>query len=205
MEKESKDLFFYDALKNAQPLAFLASFSIIIGIISFSNIELSKIHQDAIIAGVMFILSFIMSLLFQLFSKSGLADLAKYTKYFFLAVGIFHLLHIVTTFGSLIDKIPIFVAGWLFFVLGAVTFIQGYTRQKTVLMKKKLFWINYKLSPIIMGSGLLIIGIPALFVAFTGEILPFDWVWLLIIGIPLALFGMVLRMISEQLIFKKYY
>ena len=74
-----------------------------------------------------------------------------------------------------------------------------------VLMKKKLFWINYKLSPIIMGSGLLIIGIPALFVAFTGEILPFDWVWLLIIGIPLALFGMVLRMISEQLIFKKYY
>ena len=205
MENDSGDPLFYNALKNAQPLAFLASFSIIIGIIAYGNDEISKIHQDAIIAGVMFILSFIMSLLFQLFPQSGLSSLARYTKYFFVAVGIFHLLYIVVTFGADIDKIPIFVAGWLFFALGIVTFLRGYARQKTLLMKKKLFLINYKISPIISGLGFLIIGIPALFVAFTGEVLPFDWSWLLYIGMPLGAFGFFLEILTDQIILKKYY
>jgi len=206
MTSQSKDPKFYEALKNSQPLAFLASFSIIIGILALNYEDLRQIHDNAIIAGFMFIFSFIMSLVFQIFGDRnyGLSQLARYSKYFFLAVGIFHLLLIAIHFGAEIEKIPKFVVGWLCLVLGGSVFGVAYTKKRTSFHHEKSYLIYDKTGPTLLGLGFLIIGIFALFVTFTGYEIPFDWVWIVYLGMFISMIGVVLMVIGETLLKRKF-
>lgn len=198
---------FYEALKNAQPLAFLASFSMVIGILAFSNNDLISIRQDAIVAGFMFIFSFVMSLISQLFGRHnyGLNQLAKYTIYFFLAVGIFHWLLIAITFSSEILKIPKLLGAWIFFLLGGGIFVRAYTAKIHPAFKNdKFLFIYHKLAPGLAGFGMLFMGIIFLFIIFTNYELPFDWPWVLYIGLGIGLPGIALLVISEFVLSRRH-
>ncbi len=206
MTSDPSDSKFYEAIKNSQPLAFLASFSIIIGILALNNDDLRQIHNDAIIAGFMFIFSFIMSLIYQIFGdrNNGLSPLVRYSQYFFLAVGIFHLLLIAIKFSAEIEQIPKYVVGWLFFVLGGTMFVYAYTKKRIPLHNEKSFLIYDKTGLSLLGLGMLIIGVFALFVTFTGYEVPFDWLLPLYLGVFISMIGVALMVTGEFLLKRKY-
>lgn len=124
----------YDALKNSQPIAFLASLAIVIAAFTSSNDKLSSVYIDASIASFTFIFSFICSLAYQIQPKleSPLIDItasepnstyssnreilfafARYGTYFFLIIGIAYLLLIAYEFGKSHVQLHNIVIGWL--------------------------------------------------------------------------------------------
>ena len=92
MTIDKNSIKFYDGLKNSQPLVFLASFSIIIGILTWDHEALPNIHKYAIIAGLSFIFSFVMSLSSQYIGNKwdSFRQFANWSKFLFLVIGIIH-------------------------------------------------------------------------------------------------------------------
>ena len=116
-DKATNDREFYSALKNAQPLALLGSLSIVIAVFSTENY--SEIHSYAIIAGFMFIFSFISSLFYQLIfvKEGGLRQFVRWTVYFFLIIGIAQLLRVAVGLSTTIPQIMSFVLAWVFLAM----------------------------------------------------------------------------------------
>lgn len=105
---------FYEALKNSQPLAFLASISIGIAVLIHSTSQqLPTIYNYAIIAGAMFLASFITSLVYQLLAVSQeFKQQARWSQYAFMAFGILYLFLIMLNFSQTIPQIIFIVFGW---------------------------------------------------------------------------------------------
>jgi hypothetical protein len=184
---------FYTALKNSQPLAFLASFSIIIGILSLDKPALPAIHQDAILAGFMFIFSFIASLVSQISENrdKALEILGRGSTYFFLSVGILYLLSIAAKFSTIFSQIPTFVFGWMLLFMGGAFFIQIViklqTTKKILRGPNKLLDIQNEIAQPIIGSGFLILGGFLLASAFLER--DFDWIVLIQTSITIGGIG----------------
>jgi hypothetical protein len=113
---------FYNALRDSQPLAFLASLSIAIAVLSGDKI--AEIHNHAIIAGSMFIFSFIISMFSKTIvtSKGELKQYVNWTRNFFLIIGIGYLTLTVLDFSKNLPQIIRFVFAWIF-LAGALSFI----------------------------------------------------------------------------------
>lgn len=137
-EEPPKKSSFYDSLKNAQPLAFLASLSIVIAAFTYSNEKLPNVYVYATLASFTFLFSFIFSMisqlyrpeykisiiesppgfiraykdLFILFSRSGV--------YFFLIFGIIYLLLVAYEFTKIHLQLFNVLIGWLQLFTGTV-------------------------------------------------------------------------------------
>lgn len=160
---------FYEALKNSQPLAFLASISIGIAVLIHSTSQqLPTIYNYAIIAGAMFLASFIASLAFQLLLVTNESkQMARWSQYVFLMLGIFYLVLIMLNFSQTIPQIIELVFGWVLFGLG-ISFI---ITLKKEMEKEKMG--NLKLGySITLAIFLLTVGSMLLLFAFYPQILP---------------------------------
>lgn len=125
--KESNKIF-HEFLKNSQPLAFLASFSMIIAVFAFSNKEFGSIYTNAVLAASMFTVSFVCSYLSQVFvhreEKEGydkpfsLFESIRYGTYFFFGIGVIYLILIVNEFAKSLPQIPSIVSGWIWLFAG---------------------------------------------------------------------------------------
>lgn len=113
---------FYTALRDSQPLAFLASLSIAIAVLSGNKI--AEIHNHAIIAGSMFIFSFIISMFSKtvVMSEGELKQYVNWTRNFFLIIGIGYLTLTVLDFSKDLPQIIRFIFAWMF-LAGALSFI----------------------------------------------------------------------------------
>ena len=143
-EVEDKDKKFYDALKNAQPLAFLASVSIGIAVLihAIPTPQLPVgIDNYAISAGSYFLFSFIVSLVYQIveFPKRT-KQFLRWTKHFLLVIGILFLLLIVLTFSIKIPQIVTLPMGWVFLAMGIYMIIDLKKEWKSI--KKDKFRIG---------------------------------------------------------------
>ena len=108
---------FHTVIRNSQPMAFLASLSIIIAVFTFQKEDLPNVYPNAISGAFSFIFAFVTSILFQLLPPKGLYRLVLYFKfatYFFLGVGILYLLFIALAFSEDVDKISQTVSAWVF-------------------------------------------------------------------------------------------
>ena len=77
-------------------------------------------------------------------------------------------------------------------------FVRAYTvKIHPTLKNDKFFLIYHKIAPGIMGFGLLFIGTIFLISIVTNYELPFDWVWVLYIGVGISVPGIALIVISE--------
>ena len=110
-------------LKNAQPLAFMASLSIIIAAFTFDEDKLPNVSSNAIIAAFMFLISFVLSLIDQIPIKKENGDMSplRFGKYFFLGIGILYLLLITWEFSKSLTQIGTIVVGWLTLSVGVTT------------------------------------------------------------------------------------
>ncbi|MDE1768991.1 MAG: hypothetical protein KGI28_00375 [Thaumarchaeota archaeon] len=132
-----EDKRFYDALKNSQPLAFLASVSIGIAVLIHQIEEFSSVYNYAIIAGSMFLFSFIASLVYQLIPLSDeTKQKVRWSQYVFLGLGIMYLLLIVLNFSQKITSIMTLVFGWGFLAMG-ISYIIPLKKQWSTLKKEK--------------------------------------------------------------------
>jgi len=152
---------FYEALRNAQPFAFLASFSLIIGVIStVNNSSLPDIQSDAIIAGFMFIFAFITAIVNQVGRESDFIErFTRLSQYFFFIIGIIYFLFIALKFSETLLQIPTIFGGWLVIFLGIGFFVRIYPIKKNFLRgKNKLIEIEDKIAYPIIGIGFFILG-----------------------------------------------
>lgn len=167
------DELFYDFLRKSQPLAFLASFSMIIAVFAHSNKDIpTPVYNDAATASMMFIISFITSMLSQLAHENDVrnkepfspaaSEALRYGTYFFFGIGVIYLLFIANEFGKSSLPIPQIVFGW-FKLFVSITMI--------VLMR--LVVVKYrenKEKPFIVGvliAMLAIISIPTFLLGMT--------------------------------------
>ena len=114
--KDSIDSRFYVMLRNSQPLAFLASFAIVIAAFTFSNTSLPKVHENSVIAAVMFLISFSLSMCDQT-SKKQVTSI-QYGKYFFFGSGMLYLVFVAMDFAKSLPQISDIVLGWLTMAVG---------------------------------------------------------------------------------------
>lgn len=138
---------FYVFLRNAQPLAFLASFSMVLAVFAFPNTAFASVYSNAAIASTMFIVSFVCGLLSQFLivreeeegykEPYSLFELIRYGTYFFLAVGVIYLLLIAVEFGKSLPPIFNTVAAWSWLFTAALT--AGIAKQtlKSIIKKEQ--------------------------------------------------------------------
>jgi len=129
--KKFDDLF-YEFLRKSQPLAFLASFSMIIAVFAHSNKDIPiPVYNDAATASMMFIISFITSMLGQLTAEndvrnkelypSTISEAFRYGTYFLFGIGVIYLLLVASEFSKLSLPIPQIVFGWFKLSVGIMT------------------------------------------------------------------------------------
>ncbi len=176
-EKETKiPLDFFGALRNAQPIAFLASLSLIIATFTFTNFP--NVYSNAIIASFMFIFSFVLSILIQikivkerLSANEPFWTLIRVGTYFFLAMGIIYLILIAVEFGKLQQQIFLLTKGWYWAFFGVFII---YTASQTIKKLNNLhgydFTIDAALSivAVLFGIDMSVMGLNALFHSFLG-------------------------------------
>ncbi len=175
---------FYEGLKNSQPLAFLASFSIIIGILTWENSSLPNVHKYAIIAGLSFIFSFVMSLSSQYFGDlwHSFRKFANWCKFLFLGIGIVHFILIAGEFGKPIPELWSIIFGIVALSLGGGLFIPLTTIKKR--FQKNIFTRlqNQIILPFV-GAGFLFVGGTLILNSFWNLSSYFNQVFLLWISI----------------------
>lgn len=200
MEKNLANSDFYDALKKAQPLAFLASFSLIIGIISSVNdSSLPDIQSDAIIAGFMFIFAFITAMINQVFKESvSIEKFTRLSQYFFFVIGIIYFLFIALKFSETILQIPTIFVGWFIIFLGISFFVRVYPIKKNFWRgKNKFIEIEDKIAYPLVGLGFFILG--GFLVASALFQHTFDWVVLILSSVSFWVAGFFLYMVCDLL------
>lgn len=145
MTSVDRDSRFYDVLKNAQPLAFLASVSIGIAVLIHAAMPTMEqeetIYNYAISAGSYFLFSFIVSLVYQLIEfPERTKQFLRWTRNFLLVIGILFLLLIVFTFSIKIPQILSVPMGWIFLAMGIYMIIDAKKEWKS--MKKDKFRVG---------------------------------------------------------------
>lgn len=191
---------FYAALKNAQPFAFLASFSLIIGIISSANeSSLPDIQSDAIIAGFMFIFAFITSIINQVYKESdSIERFTRFSQYFFFTIGLVYFLFIALKFSETLLQIPTIFGGWLVIFFGIYFFVKVYPIKKNFWRsKKKLIEIEDKIAYPLIGLAFFIMGGSLVTSALIQQ--TFDWFSVILWSISFGIAGFFLYMGCEIL------
>jgi hypothetical protein len=89
-------------LKNAEPFAVLASLTLILAVFTFDHLDkFQNVYNYSVLASTSFILSFIFFILSKLVELQKLYDLMlRYGTFFFLAIGLVHLLMIMYEFSK---------------------------------------------------------------------------------------------------------
>ena len=129
MNESNKSFDTLNALKHSEPLAFLASLSLIIVAFIFpERLHLVAIYNDSLISGFMFIISFVFSIVYRLYKyvpqryQYPIANkFLGFGVYFFLGVGIFFLLLVAYEFGK--EQTQIFALVKIFFLLFVGVFL----------------------------------------------------------------------------------
>ena len=153
---------FYESLKKSQPIDFLASFSMITAVFSVTN--LPAIYTNAVMATIMFLISFVLSFIDQLFphkDPSLADDVIRYGKFFFLAIGILYLISIAFEFAKDLPEIRTIFYGWIiigigFSFLSPVVARIGKYKSKDYPDKRKfnlLIYLGY-----VSGAGFILAG-----------------------------------------------
>lgn len=114
---------FYEILRNSQPLAFLASFAIVIAAFTYQNKDLPNVHVNAVIASIMFFASFILAMADQARRSKDPVSSVTFGKYFFLAIGILYLIFVSVDFAKSIPQITSIVSGWFTIAMGVAFLI----------------------------------------------------------------------------------
>lgn len=125
----SFDAKFYDAIKNAHPIAFLASLSMAVAVLSESTESLKSVYDNAILAAIMFLSSFLLSLTDKLGQKTDRDEYFKYGTYFFFAVGIFYLIRIGYDFSKTVPQVVSIFSGWVVLAMG-ISFLTTVVRKQ---------------------------------------------------------------------------
>ncbi len=155
---------FYDFLKNAQPLAFLASFSMIITVFSYPQEDLESIYQNAAMAASLFVISFVFSMMSQFLiikeeseknEPSFYPELIRYGTYFFFAIGSVYLILIVVEFGKNFESLFVIFISWISLFVG-VSFLAMTVKHIYALTKVKEELVPYDGMAIPMGISLFI-------------------------------------------------
>ena len=169
MTDNDKDEKFYIALRNAQPLAFLASISIAIAAFIHSTTQpIGQTFDYAIIAGSMFLFSFIASLVYQVIRiNEEFTQYVRWSQYFFLALGIVYLLLILLNFSQSIPQIIELVLGWVFLV-GGISYVIPLRRRWNRIKNKKgqFIHVGFIIAILFIMSALFLIN------AFDPQIFP---------------------------------
>src|ERR1700687_5401102 len=175
-----KQCSFYECLKNAQPLAFLASLSIVIAAFTYTNIKVPNVYVDAVIASFAFLFSFIFSLISQLYKPEVIIfDLQKgedkysnifvdyflgfcrYGVYFFLIIGIIYLLLVAFEFSKTHLQLYSILFAWAEFFVGTMTLALG-VKALTFIKRLEVKPINIIIISIVgtvIGGGFAIFSI----------------------------------------------
>ncbi len=111
---------FYESLRKSQPIAFLASLSMVIAAFTHSNNDTVGVYNSAVLATIMFLLSFAFSLFDQLFPKNPKEDNTWRTggKYFFFAFGILFLGLVAYEFGKPLPQASTIAVYWIAIAVG---------------------------------------------------------------------------------------
>lgn len=143
---------FHEFLRNSQPLAFLASFSMIIAVFAFPNKEFEIVYTNATLSASMFIISFVSSYLSQFLvhreEQEGykepfpMFESIRYGSYFFFAVGVIYLILIVVEFAKNLDQIPNIIIGWVWLFAGISLLIAIIRNMKSLKKQSKTFIID---------------------------------------------------------------
>lgn len=166
-ERAKANCKFYDALKNSQPIAFLASLSMVIATFSYSNHELPNVYTNAVLASMTFLISFVLSLIDQINLENDRdIPVVHWGKFFFLAVGILYLIVVAVEFSKSLTQIYYIFSGWSSIAIGGsflVSLLSKKGRLKPSSYEKQseykyieLCWSVFSMGFIILG--LLIIG-----------------------------------------------
>lgn len=118
MSQRTRDERFYDALKNAQPIVFLASFAMIIAVFSSSNEEIAGVYNNSVLASIMFLVSFGFSLYDQLFRREDDDIWLRGGKYFFFIIGVLYLAIIAFEFSKPLPQTFVIILYWGVIAIG---------------------------------------------------------------------------------------
>lgn len=144
-DKQDLEQTFYTFLKDAQPIAFLASFSMIIAVFAFPNVQFNSIYKYAAIASSMFLISFVFSLISRVaivrekeenVERSYYTNFTRYGTFFFLSVGFVNLGLIVVEFSNSVQSIKFWIWGWLSLFLGLIILYYRWNPASAILKKK---------------------------------------------------------------------
>jgi len=164
---------FFRIIRNAQPIAFLASLCLIIATFSFTNFQ--AVYSNAVIAAFSFIFSFIFSTLIQLKWVQEDKFFIRATRsgaYFFLGVGVLYLLLIAVEFGKTLPQMFSLIQGWWSTFIGGALFYPVYFMLKKIETKRGAD-LYYEATLAILtalgATGIFIMGVNALTETFFGQ------------------------------------
>ncbi|CDI04949.1 cupredoxin domain-containing protein [Candidatus Nitrosotenuis uzonensis] len=199
---------FYEFLRDAQPLAFLASFSMIIAVFAFPNDRFNSVFEFAAIASAMFLVSFIVSLIgrIALFGesleksdRSTYTDLARYGTFFFFGIGIIYLILILLEFSKTISSsITSISIGWVPLFMGIAIFLSVRKGIKDSIKNDSLIRKLTSIVFIVTITLLLFDGVKNLTKGLTGIILIPDDISRVLSYSLFALFGAVVVLMGIQ-------
>ena len=200
-EKDLSNLF-YNSLKNSQPIAFLASLSMVIAVFAHNNIP--SVYSSAIFATVMFVISFCISLWDQMYLKENPRNEAfYYGKIFFFGFGVFYLIKIALDFSKDTSEIGHIVLGWSLIAV-SLGFYRPIVQKIGKFIPENYPVKNYKIIQTIgflASSSFLIIAIPYVLPSIVDVKFDANLVtYCTIIG-----FSLVLLFIVEIILIKKWH
>lgn len=122
MEKDNP-LTFFEALKNSQPIAFMASLSFVVAaLVIRTGTEQTPIYNAAVTAAILFLIAFIVSLIRQTrFGRRPPNELGyiAFSTYFFLCLGIVYWIIIAYEFSKQLPSIGTFVGSLAIAFMGS--------------------------------------------------------------------------------------
>jgi hypothetical protein len=199
------------ALKKAEPLAILASLSLVISVFTFDHrTDFGNIYNYSVVSTFMFLFAFMCAIIPKGKTKKSILSDMLYTSgtFFFLAVGLIYLVLIAVEFGKENAQIISLAASWFLSFIGGASFYAAYKiyheeiKNKTTTETKVFSYVSIIASCIlglfmaIMVAGLLLdtyLGIKL------GSFIPF----IIIIAISFGLFFLTVIRITGGLLGRK--
>jgi hypothetical protein len=169
---------FLKLLKQAEPVAVLASLSLVITVFTFENQDtFQTVYNYSVVSTFMFIFAFVAAVVRNLriiSSERFYSGLATFAFYFFLGIGIIHILLIAVEFGKQHLQIYSFVYGWVFSVIGgmgAIGSTKTLKKYKNLQGSDRSFQVAYFFGFFFVGVGGFGVASNLLTLAFTGSAL----------------------------------
>jgi hypothetical protein len=184
----SEPVLFLKLLKQAEPVAVLASLSLVIAVFTFEHQDIFQtVYNYSVVSTFMFIFAFLSAVVRNLkFIKSDAmySGVSSFAFYFFLAIGMIYMLLVAIEFGKQHSQIFSFVNGWLFSLAGgmcAFAVIRILKRLETRQGLKRVFEFAYLLLFGAIAVASFTISATWLILAFTGIELSINPVTLVLI------------------------